>query len=158
MNKCIKIENIYIFIIISYYKHLGCVSVLSVDMAETGMMEESAVAWLTIDGMDHEVMTPEDMAKTGMTEAEITEAYVSINECHNLLLKNKDDLNKTDLDKASGIIMSLLGTPFHPVANSLLQMKMNREKELAKIEANEEAQRTREFMSECLGWIHPGGL
>ena len=93
---------------------------------------------ITIDGMDHE-----DMAKTGMTEAEITEAYV----CHELLLKNKDDLTKSDLVKADGIIMSLFGTPLHPVANSLLQMKINREEELAK----KEAQRIREFMNAMTG-------
>ena len=36
MNKCIKIENIYIFMIISYCKYIVCVSILNVDMAETG--------------------------------------------------------------------------------------------------------------------------
>jgi hypothetical protein len=82
-----------------------------------------------------------------MTQAEITEAIESIHECNTLLLKHKDDLTYLDLDEADGIIMSLLGTLFHPVANSLLQMKMNREKELAE----REAQRIRGFMSAMTG-------
>ncbi len=135
--------------IISYCKYIVCVSILNIDMAETG---ETVAITLTIDGINHKVMTPECTAP-----AEITKGIDSIHECNKLLLINKDDLSKKDLDEAAEIIMSLLGTSFHPVANSLLQMKMNREKELAE----REAQRIRGFMSamtgiadsrKCLGW------
>jgi hypothetical protein len=96
-----------------------------------------------------------------MTQDEITAAIDSIYECHALLLTDKDRLTKSDLKKANDIINSLLGEDFHSVANSLLQMHMNRENELAKREAEEDAQCNKNFMDamlgitdsrKCLGW------
>jgi hypothetical protein len=145
MNKCIKIENIYIFMINSYCKYIACVSILNVDMAETMDTEadtdgDGAIT-ITIDHTTHKVI-PERM-----TQAEITDAIKSIHECNALLLTDKDALNESDLKKASDIINSLLGEQFHSVANSLLQMKMNREEELAE----KEAKRNNNFTASMLG-------
>jgi len=143
----------------SYCKYIACVSILNVDMAgtmdtgagtmdtgagtmdtEAGTMNTEAIT-LIIDNMTHKVI-PERV-----TQAEITEAIKSIHECNALLSKHKDNITKSDLKKASDIINSLLGEDFHSVANSLLQMHMNRENELTE----KEAKRNNNFTASMLG-------
>jgi hypothetical protein len=155
MNKCIKIESIYIFMINSYCKYLGCVSILNVDMAETmdTEAETGTVTWLTIDGMDHE-----ETANTGMSEPKIRMINEMIQKCHVLLEEIDKDDPPIDFKGADNIINYLLGQNLISAAFPLMQKKIYREKEQAERDAKEEAQNTRKFMSECLGWIHPGGL
>jgi hypothetical protein len=69
MNKCIKIENIYIFMINSYCKYIDCVSILNVDMAET-MDTEAGTMDTGAGTMDMGAGTMDTDAGTMDTEAE----------------------------------------------------------------------------------------
>jgi hypothetical protein len=123
MNKCIKIENIYIFIIISYCKYNNCISFLSVDMEK-------------------------NLPKTKSSEEE---DITSIRRGFKLLSKNKEELSEKDLNEADKIIMSFLGTQFHDDANFLLEMKTKKAQELAQELAQKEAEHRRTFLNAMYG-------